>query len=602
MKVINQLSGKRLNSSFRWLAVAGLVCSILAPPALNETVSRGNSRLLLGKTQSPAQFLCFNQADYSIVTQGAKFNYRICHVPDIDQLRAPGSSPLVFGLPEDGKMYCAPTAAMNWVTYIANHGYPQLQPYPGNWQLGPPGDPGVYNAMSMGLISMGSVMKTDPTTGTGGYDAEKGLQEWLDVNVPGQFVVSHFYASGSYSPTFAAMAISAISGKLVIPVLGWYSNPGSDLPHIRDGGHVVSLVAATQDDAASVDPVMGIRDPANDNQLTTQSPFATDSYNITNVYGTFGYEDKNGVTHTYKRTQSRVMGYGSGYLDEYFTISPKFGLTASDDSLILIKLINLLGQDQPERLTFTSSTGGKISDLAVHPELTKHPYLVEGSNTIWQVDTLTGQSSSFAVVDNPRRIVFGGPKQSLFALLPRHLISLDRDGVQQRRALLPTPLDAIAFDESKKRLVGVSRDARRLFFFDTDLNPTGAVALPAVPDNGRLSLSVNPTDGTIWLRSDASPGLLRLRSDGERLEAMEVRLEAVRDSVGLYVDERGHLFVSEDGILAEFDSDGRRVMRSPFSGKPAGAILQMLRLFSNFDPETMSGRAFRNVLPEDARR
>ncbi|MCI0387307.1 MAG: hypothetical protein MOB07_00840 [Acidobacteria bacterium] len=163
-------------------------------------------------------------------------------------------------------------------------------------------------------------------------------------------------------------------------------------------------------------------------------------------------------------------------------------------------------------------------------------------------------------------------------------------------------MDAIAFDESKKRLVGVSRDARRLFFFDTDLTPTGAVALPAVPDNGRLSLSVNPTDGTIWLRGDGSPGLLRLRSDGERLEAMEVRLEAARDSVGLYVDERGHVFVSEDGILAEFDSDGRRVMRSPFSGRQAGAIMQMLRPFSNFDPETMSGPAFRNVLPQDALR
>ncbi|MCI0387308.1 MAG: hypothetical protein MOB07_00845 [Acidobacteria bacterium] len=277
MKVTNQLSGKRLKSSFRWLAVAGLVCSILAPAAHNETVSRGNSSPILGKSQTLEQFFCINRADFSIGTQGVNFNYRICHVPDIDQRRGPGNSPLIFGLPEDGKMYCAPTAAMNWVTYIANHGYPQLQPFPGNWQLGPPGDPGVYNAMSMALFSMGSVMKTDQSTGTGGYDAEKGLQEWLDVDVPGQFVVSHFFASGSYSPTFADMAISAISGKLVIPVMGWYSNPGSDLPHIRNGGHVVSLVAATQDDAASVDPVMGIRDPANDNQLTTAARFTPDA-------------------------------------------------------------------------------------------------------------------------------------------------------------------------------------------------------------------------------------------------------------------------------------------------------------------------------------
>ena len=562
------------------------------------------SRTPVRKPQSPAQIFCFNQAKYSLGPQGANFTYRICHVPDIDQRRAPGSSPLVIGLPNEGKMYCAPTAAMNWMAYIANHGYPQLQPYPGDWQLGPPSSPGVYNAMSLALISMGGSMNTDPNDkgGTGGGDAEKGMQDWLDTDVPGQFVVSHYYASGSYSPLFADMAISAISGNLVIPVMGWYTNADTSYDHIRKGGHVVSLVAADQDTDSASNPVMGIRDPANDSQLTTQSTFATDSYYITDVYGTFGYTDDNNVTHTFQRTQSRVIGYGAGYLDEYFAICPKYGLTASDDSLIFLKFVKLLGSDQPERMTFQSATGGRITDLAIHPERTRHPYLVENSDAIWQIDTLTGLSSKFAAVEKPKRIVFGGPDQNLYALLPRHLVCLDRNGAQRQIALLRTPLDAIAFDESKKRLVGVSREARQLFFFDTDLNPMGSDALPSIPGDGFLRLSVNPVDGTIWLRGDGSVSLFRLRSDREKLEAMEVKLDAARDSVGLYTDERGHVFVSEDGRLAEFDSDGRRVTRSPFIGQPAGAILQMLRPFSNFDPETMSGRSFRNVLPEDALR
>jgi hypothetical protein len=191
------------------------------------------SRTPVRKPQYPAQIFCFNQAKYSLGPQGANFTYRICHVPDIDQRRAPGSSPLVIGLPNEGKMYCAPTAAMNWMAYIASHGYPQLQPYPGDWQLGPPSSPGVYNA--------------------------------------------------------------------------WYTNADTSYDHIRKGGHVVSLVAADQDADSASNPVMGIRDPANDSQLTTQSTFATDSYYITDVYGTFGYTDDNNVTHTFQRTQSRVI-------------------------------------------------------------------------------------------------------------------------------------------------------------------------------------------------------------------------------------------------------------------------------------------------------
>ena len=558
------------------------------------------SRTPIKRPSSAAQTFCINQAKFSIVSQGVNFTYRICHVPDIDQKRAPGKSPLVIGLPNDGMMYCLPTSAMNWMAYIANHGYPQLQPFPGDWQLGPPVSPGVYNAMSLALISMGSAMNTDPVTGTGGNSALSGMQDWLDTDAPGHFVVSLYSASGSYSPTFSDMTMSGISGNLIMPVIGWYTNPDTDSDHIRVGGHIVSLVAGDQDVNSAMYPVLGIRDPANDNQLTTQSTFSAESYNITNVKGTFGYTDKNNVTHTFQRTQSRLIGYGSGYLDAYFAISPKYGLTASDDSLILLKFIKLLGSDQPERMTFRSATGGMITDLAIHPEQTKHPYLVENSDTIWQIDTLTGLSSKFAAVEKPKRIVFGGRQQNLYALLPQQLVYLDRDGVQRQTATLRTPLDAIAFDDRKQRLVGVSREARRIFYFDTDLNPMGDSALPAIPGNGRLSLSVNPTDGTIWLRCDGSVSLLRLRSDS--LEAMEVKLEDARDSVGLYADERGHVFITEDGRLAEFDTEGRRVLRSPFVGQAAGALLQMLRPFSNFDPEMMSGPAFHNVLPEDARR
>ena len=230
------------NSSGRaiWLALAG------AATLLAGTVSRAE--------------ICSAEKFYN----GTTYRYSICHVTDLDQRREE-LPPFTVGLPNGGKMYCAPTSAMNWMTYIANHGYPGIMPGPGYWGPESPPNQPQYNTMTSALAQMGSFMGTDPTDGTGGGEGQFGIQLWLGspANLAGDFIVSYYAASGSYSPVFSDMALTALDGGLVIPVIGWYKDAVEAPEEIkqaiiaslgylpsgfyRNGGHVLSMAKAKND-------------------------------------------------------------------------------------------------------------------------------------------------------------------------------------------------------------------------------------------------------------------------------------------------------------------------------------------------------------------
>lgn len=52
-----------------------------------------------------------------------EYYFRRCLVPDFDQIRK--------GFEDDGKMYCGPTAGINWMVYLAERGAASVMPGPG---------------------------------------------------------------------------------------------------------------------------------------------------------------------------------------------------------------------------------------------------------------------------------------------------------------------------------------------------------------------------------------------------------------------------------------------------------------------------------------
>ena len=67
-------------------------------------------------------FFCENEAGYA----APLFSYKLAacrtSISDGKQIES-----FITGLPNDGKMYCVPTAAMNCMAFIANHGYPAVE-------------------------------------------------------------------------------------------------------------------------------------------------------------------------------------------------------------------------------------------------------------------------------------------------------------------------------------------------------------------------------------------------------------------------------------------------------------------------------------------
>lgn len=536
---------------------------------------------------------------------GVDLTYAKSFVPDIDQKRDVGANG-ILGLPNKGKMYCVPTSAMNWIAYIANHGYPFIQPGSANWQVSPPNFLATYNKMTTSLLVLGALMGTDPAKGTGGGNAQFATQAWLDSYLPGFFAVSLDYAQGSYAPTFQNMSFLGMAGALVMPTIGWYTNP--DYPgiiHVRNGGHVVSLAGAKISGfPVPADQTMQIRDPAapSDGMLTTQSTFSTESYKVKRELAWYGYTDSSNVVHISLREQDKVLSYGSGYLDGLMAIWPKFGLLPYDTSIVLNFPVKLQDVEKPALQVFPSATGGKILDMALNPIRTQHPYLIDGSNAVWLFDAVTGQSTRLASLERPRRLVLGGRELRPYVLLENAVVCLAGDGSVRKRLPLPAPLDAIAFDDRANRLLGVSRAANKLFVFDAELRGATGVSLPTRllerTDGGRLALAVNPVDGSLFV---LGAKLCRVRTGERGVVTVEpVVLPGVtRTPLGLFVDERGSLFISDGGKLAVFDARGQRLERSPFAGQPATGIIQILRPFSNFDPVAMNGPSYRNVAPDD---
>ena len=72
-------------------------------------------------------------------------------------------------------------------------------------------------------------------------------------------------------------------------------------------------------------------------------------------------------------------------------VPPVFGLAAEGSELILLNPIFFSGWGGEPASRAPSADGRQITDLAIHPELTLHPYLTAGSNTVWRFNQVTGQ-------------------------------------------------------------------------------------------------------------------------------------------------------------------------------------------------------------------
>lgn len=529
------------------------------------------------------------------------------NIPDFDQRKMADAANGINGLPNNGNMYCVPTATLNNLTYLANHGYPLLGAGSGDWSGSAPIFLSQYNHVTAYQHLLGVLFHTDADDGTGGI--KDYLQDHLNSVYPGQFAVTELYPTGSFAPSVYDGAQAMLNGSLVnlaygsyIKDYGWNSaTHGYDPYYFRVGGHIVTMVGAT-DWNGTIN--VSLHDPANpnDGNTTTQSAFTDDITNYQDFYARWGATlDIIKEDDKFFRTLQK-LDYSGGYLDNILKITPKFGYTFQNEDIIFMTPNSPTdGRGRPERPPFTvikTGIGRKIANLAMDPYSELVTFVAEDTNALFTFDPVSKSVSRSIEVSKPRQVVYD-EDGSLILLRDNQLDIYDRLLHRQRNIGLQQRLDTIAYDQASHRVVGYSRSANVLVLFDKLLNRQGTIALPTTMPSLDLAQMFIGDDGQVTILGKGSRVIVRVsfgRNGEPQVSQIPIPLE-VSNPDGGYVDEDGRAFLAVDGSVMPLTADGHLDRTSKFFGMPVGRSLQILRPFANKKVNVKTTPGYINILP-----
>lgn len=530
--------------------------------------------LVWGSTVNPAaaKFI----ASYS---SGTQYTVEWTQMPDFDQVRT--------GLPNNGKMYCVPTAAVNIMAYIARHGYPSISPgsHSYYWWM----NQSAFPTATANLTAMGVLMGTDPFDGTGGNGAMNGINAWL----PGSFLVYHTWASGLSSPRASNLGGHMLAGHLVISVVGWYNQ--DNYPAIaRTGGHALTLTRVAR---SGNNISISWRDPANEQStLGTQSTFQSHTYTI---------EPRSVIVGGLPRIMDKIVDYGSAYLDEYFAIMPMYGLTQTVDQLHLKLIHPAFLSDFPHHLYELVASPGSLIEKSIPHSEGLFTFLLTSDGKFWKYDPNSSEMREIMQLPGTKDFVFSRFGK-LYVLLGRTLscYALDENDVPTREAFIIVPDEAqiLAADDSGDSLALLLPAVQKIQRYDYDLTGIQETIDFSVPHlRGKGALAFDPMNGTPFVTSDESNVIYELVRTTDQYNAIPFGQGVVSVPRGLNVADDGQVIVSCDGSVRVFRRTAAGGWQEnpdhPFSGLEADGGLAIPCSRTNFDPRVHTGPAFVNQLP-----
>jgi len=520
------------------------------------------------------------------------YSFEITHVPDLDQKRS--------DLPDGGVYYCAPTSAVNWAAYMANHGLPALPPGPGYWAY-----PELYDAATGAITAMGVAMFTE-VNGTTTIEWEHlGLKVWFSL-AGDNFVVSTFHHDEDWTPKIGLLNAAVLGGMYVIPSIGWYLElPGGYIA--RDGGHAVciSYGARYQDYY-----LMGIHCPGSDEgDNTIQSPFTTEFYDVEHTFK----RHSSGWGET--RLVSRFPDYGGGgkvgYLDGFSAICPLFVLTThpTEPGLMIRRwAMDLYGAPVSPIQQWATPELTNIKSMVIHPDLMSCVYLTEAEPAgVYRLDPVTGESKIIPFpLDDPREVIINRLRD-MYVLDGDELVRVAIDGWPPKdlgRVTPPSALCAMAYEDETDELVLLAADDQAIVRYDRylDLDPIVKSIVPQIPLSDNASICWDTTRDALWVISDASNSLFMLTDAGpDSLQAEEFTHAQLTEPVDIDLNDAGRIFVSNEGEILEFEltARGLELAANPlFPDAEAGEHLCIARSHTNYNEFYHSGDEWRNVLPD----
>ena len=518
----------------------------------------------------------------------AGVSFSLTGVPDIDQARGTSADGTKVGLPNNGYMYCVPTTGMDFLAYLADRGFAGSLGVPSrDWT-----DSKNFNTMSVLLAQLGGEMGTDPVGGTGGDGFVAAMTKRLAKSEIGAVQIqSYALDDQGGAPTASDVIASGAAGDLLAAGIGFYKNEGTDQQPLlrRVGGHAFTIVGGNALPGAKAGTVF-TRDPATVYTAdTVQGAYTTDQHAIAPYTAKFVWADDNGVDHTGTSTVATWDASKTTLFEGFTRILPKTTWIQVGKQIVAVEAQHLVPDPGPLKHVYEVPGDGSVRTLALSTRNDNPAFLVKGSNTVWQLDALTGKSSKLGSVSGARALSFGGPGQRLFVAGKKKLVAFDRTGKVVGSKSLSAPLDALSFDARTNRLAGVGKS--RLMFFDAGLHTLASRTLPAVQKKGSGTplLAFGPKGQVVLGKSgqgavlQGSPVAAATARRGARAAALAPislkrrTLQGGGKVHGLAVDDLGQVLVSVGGKLRVFSPGGRRRATSPFAGLAGTAVLAVTR-------------------------
>ncbi len=544
------------------------------------------------------------------------FHHKRVGVPDMDQRRV--------GLPNGGDCYCAPTAYVNMMIYIANHGYPQVTPGVGDFT----GYDHYYDVTSLleelganASISPGGPDPSDPDcNGQGGGNGEcdslpcggKITNVFNAFDGAGYFGTARdnlVFTAKSLDPnapstSFTALGQLAIAGNIIEICYGRYAPVGTVsgiTVYKRGSGHCITMNGI---DREGSDLSISVRDPAQDDgDPFGPSPFVTKIYDITNLALLTTSDDPeqgpivNVALNVLPAIDEPQSDGKKRLVDGYFAIRPKSGVFWKDLQFVkdlplsvgfgvdpiphpapLAPILDLV-QDENNLGWFVLTAGNAGTP----------PQLLKMNPISGDVDVLATTTATQLAINR---------FDDLFTMVPSppSVESRSSLGVLKATASLAGVPRAIACDDQKDLLYVVVPGSSG--FGGTIVGYPRSLGAPvktwtigsSVQLGASMRAAVNPTDGTLWIAS-ATTDIAR----GFSLPATPRGPVAPVESItgfsvltGIDFDDGGRAYLVNDGAVKVFErsSSGQwtAVDAGAFNGVDVGSMVRIAKSRSNFDP------------------
>ncbi|MBL9120248.1 MAG: hypothetical protein JNL80_10080 [Phycisphaerae bacterium] len=529
---------------------------------------------------------------------GNQFTYKVNQMPDFDQRRKVQSG--ILGLPNDGNMYCAPTAASNALAYVQAHGYPALMPLLDNsYFFWANDEPGAYALETLGLGLMGNAMQCDPIDGTGGSGFEDGILQYFHSD---WFQVSFVWANGSYAPSAKMMAQAALAGSdgsVVAFCVGWYQPVGGG-NYVRNGGHCITLQKAVVNGSAVT---LSIRDPWTTDSLIEQSSFSSQSYPT---------QQKTVTVSGKTRSMSELVGYG-GLLDGYAVITPLYGITWQAGQITMISPQVLEWATGSPSKTIHAPDGLPILDVVPSADAATIYFFTKpagAAGRLWKLAPGASEATQVELaIANPIHACVG-PDGKLYVMDGNRIVRcIDLSGPTPTAMQYVAPFDLadITFDDTTGKVVGLSTATKALHLMTFGTTGASGVTanLPSLPslDQGKASIAFDPTTGAYFLGSENVDALYKAllpAASGPVVEPIVV--PGLVKPTNISVDSLGRAMVASNGVMRAYVKNRGSWIEdptSPFSGKPAANGFLVPRNRSNYSPTENDGPGWHNVPPSN---